>query len=90
MPVQIRILLLSVMTNSFGGATTTRLFDIDSNLDILAQQNPANDGTLVTIGPLTWNTTANAGLDIIRRSNRGNCRLRIGGWRKSGRKFRFV
>lgn len=56
-------------TNSFGGATTTALYDIDSNLDILAQQNPANAGTLSTIGPLTWNTSANAGLDIVRGSN---------------------
>ena len=56
-------------TNSFGGATMTALYDIDSNLDILAQQNPANAGTLLTVGGLTWNTTDNAGLDIIRGSN---------------------
>ena len=56
-------------TNSFGGATTTALFDIDSNLDILAQQNPANAGTLTTIGGLTWNTSANAGLDIFSGNN---------------------
>ncbi len=56
--------------NSFGGATTTRLFDIDSDLDILAQQNPANAGTLLTVGGLTWNTSADAGMDIIRGSNR--------------------
>lgn len=63
--------------NSFGGATTTRLFDIDSNLDILAQQNPANDGTLLTIGSLTWNTTSNAGMDIIRGSNRAIAALEL-------------
>lgn len=56
-------------TNSFGGATATALFDIDSNLDILAQQNPANNGTLTTIGGLTWNTSANAGLDITSGNN---------------------
>jgi hypothetical protein len=56
--------------NSFGGATSTRLFDIDSDLNILAQQNPANAGTLLTVGPLTWNTSSNAGMDIIRGSNR--------------------
>jgi Domain of unknown function (DUF4394) len=55
--------------NSFGGATTTALYDIDSNLDILAQQNPANSGTLSTIGGLSWNTSDNAGLDIMRGSN---------------------
>jgi hypothetical protein len=63
--------------NSFGGATTTRLFDIDSNLDILAQQNPANAGTLLTVGSLTWNTTANAGMDIIRGSNRAIAALEL-------------
>ncbi|MEZ5424765.1 MAG: DUF4394 domain-containing protein [Pyrinomonadaceae bacterium] len=63
--------------NSFGGATSTRLFDIDSDLDILAQQNPANAGTLLTVGPLTWNTSANAGFDIIRGSNRGLAALEL-------------
>ncbi len=77
-------------TNSFGGATSTALFDIDSNLDILAQQNPANAGTLLTIGSLTWNTTANAGMDIIRGSNHSSRLSRIGCRRKSGRKFWFV
>jgi hypothetical protein len=56
-------------TNSFGTATTTALYDIDSTLDILAQQNPANAGTLITVGGLTWNTTDNAGLDIVRGNN---------------------
>jgi hypothetical protein len=63
--------------NSFGGATATRLFDIDSDLDILARQNPANAGTLLTVGPLTWNTTANAGMDIIRGSNRAVAALEL-------------
>ena len=59
-------------TNSFNGAATTSLFDIDSNLDILAQQNPANNGTLLTVGGLTWNTTNNAGLDISSRQQYGD------------------
>ena len=56
-------------TNSFGGSTATALYDIDSNLDILAQQNPANAGTLQTIGGLTWNTSDNVGLDIFGGNN---------------------
>jgi hypothetical protein len=64
-------------TNSFSGATSTTLYDIDSNLDILAQQNPANAGTLSTVGPLTWNTTGNSGLDIVRGSNRALASLEL-------------
>ncbi len=67
--------------NSFGGAASTRLFDIDSNLNILAQQNPANAGTLLTVGSLTWNVSADAGMDIIRGSNRivAALNLNVGG-----------
>ncbi len=62
-------IVASGYTNSFAGTTSTTLYNIDSNLDILVSQNPPNDGTLNTIGDLTWNTTANAGLDIVRGSN---------------------
>jgi len=44
--------------------TTTTLFDIDSNLDILTTQNPANNGTLATIGTLGVNASDIAGFDI--------------------------
>ncbi|MBC7912409.1 MAG: DUF4394 domain-containing protein [Pyrinomonadaceae bacterium] len=50
--------------NNFNGATTTTLYDIDSNLDILVTQNPANNGTLQTVGALGVNTTDLAGFDI--------------------------
>jgi hypothetical protein len=39
-------------TNSFPGATTTTLFDIDDTTDGLAIQNPPNNGTLVAVGAL--------------------------------------
>ncbi len=52
-------------TNNFNGAATTTLYDIDSNLDILVTQNPANNGTLQTVGPLGVNTTELVGFDII-------------------------
>lgn len=51
-------------TNSFAGATATTLYDIDSNLGILAVQNPPNNGTLNTVGRLGVNVTGEAGLDI--------------------------
>ncbi len=37
-------------TNSFPGLTTTSLYDYDESLNILALQNPPNNGTLNTIG----------------------------------------
>ncbi len=55
--------------NSFGGSTTTTLYDIDSNLDILAIQNPPNNGTLNTVGSLGVNTTNQVGFDISTNGN---------------------
>ena len=55
-------------TNNFVGATTTTLYDIDSNLDILVTQNPPNSGTLNTVGPLGFNTSDLVGFDISRVS----------------------
>jgi hypothetical protein len=54
----------SAYTNNIAGATTTTLFNIDSNLDVLVTQNPPNNGTLNTIGPLGFNTTEQVGFDI--------------------------
>jgi hypothetical protein len=70
-------IVASGYTNSFAGATSTTLYNIDSNLDILVTQIPPNDGTLNTVGSLTWNTTANAGFDIVRGSNRGLAALEL-------------
>jgi hypothetical protein len=39
-------------TNSFAGATTTTLYDIDSSLGNLVTQLPPNNGTLNTVGSL--------------------------------------
>ncbi len=57
-------IVASAYTNNFGGATTTQLFDIDSNLDTLVLQNPPNSGVLNTVGPLGVNITGAAGFDI--------------------------
>lgn len=45
-------------------ATGTTLYDIDTNLDILASQLPPNDGTLNTIGSLNISVNQPAGFDI--------------------------
>src|SRR5574341_566073 len=59
-------------TNNFSGATTTSLYVIDSNLDILALQGSLggspvspNTGQLTTVGALGVNTTDQVGFDIV-------------------------
>ncbi len=56
-------------TNSFPGATTTTLYDIDYASDLLYMQNPANAGTLVNGMPLGINVSEGSGFDIGGRSN---------------------
>lgn len=51
-------------TNSFNGATTTTLFDIDSTRNIFATQNPPNSGTLNTSFALPVDTTEMVGFDV--------------------------
>src|SRR5215510_12350447 len=64
----------SAYTNNFSGATTTTLYGIDSNLDILVTQggpngNPSpNTGQLFTVGALGVDTTADVGFDIVNRT----------------------
>lgn len=48
-------------TNSFAGATTTTLYDLDAGNDILATQVPANNGTLQTVGPIGFNLATAGG-----------------------------
>jgi hypothetical protein len=59
----------SAYTNSFNGAATTTLYNIDSVLDVLLTQNPPNNGTLNTVGSLGFNTGENVGFDIVPFSN---------------------
>jgi hypothetical protein len=54
----------SAYSNNVNGAMTTTLYDIDSNLDILAIQNPPNNGTLNTVGAMGFNTSDLVGFDI--------------------------
>jgi hypothetical protein len=51
--------------NNRPGVATTRLFDIDAELDVLALQDPPNDGALVTVGPLGVDVGPRAGFDIV-------------------------
>lgn len=54
----------SAYENNVFGATTTTLYGIDSALNILVTQNPPNDGTLNTVGPLGVNPNGLLGFDI--------------------------
>jgi Domain of unknown function (DUF4394) len=44
---------------------TAQMFDLDTSLNILAQQNPPNDGRLKTIGALSVKFSPTVGLDIF-------------------------
>jgi hypothetical protein len=59
----------SAYTNSFAGAPSTVLYDIDSNLNILVIQNPPNSGQLHTVGPLGADFTGSVGFDISSSGN---------------------
>ena len=52
-------------TNSVAGATTTMLYGIDYQLDVLVTQNPANDGLLQTVGGLDVNFGSMVGFNIV-------------------------
>ncbi|GEM_PF-370926 len=69
----------SAYTNSFAGTTSTTLYNIDSNLDILVTQNPPNNGTLNTVGRLNVNTTQEVGFDIFAGNNTALASLIIDG-----------
>lgn len=51
-------------SNNFAGATSTTLYVVDSGLDILAIQNPPNNGVLNTVGALGADVTELGGFDI--------------------------
>ncbi len=69
----------SAYTNSFAGSTTTTFYDIDTNLDILVIQNPPNNGTLNTVGPLGVNASSVIGFDIRGETNEAFATLVVGG-----------
>ena len=52
-------------TNSFAGAGSTTLYDIDASLDTLAIQNPPNSGALTTVGNMGAHTSNITDMDIL-------------------------
>lgn len=50
--------------NDLDPNTATTLYDIDSTMDQVVIQSPANNGTLAATGKLTVDTTSNIGFDI--------------------------
>lgn len=58
-------LTAAAYTNSIAAAPTTKLFDIDADLDVLVLQEPPNDGTLMTVGGLGVDFGPFAGFEIV-------------------------
>lgn len=65
-------------TNSFAGATTTQLFDIDPMTDRLYLQSPPNDGGLQLVGDLGIDITAVGGFDIAAENDYGIASVQVG------------
>ena len=65
-------------TNNFAGATSTVLFDLDANTDMLYRQDPPNAGTLVSVGALGVNITGVNGFDIGGTSGTAYAVLTVG------------
>ncbi|MBX3379480.1 MAG: DUF4394 domain-containing protein [Phycisphaeraceae bacterium] len=51
-------------SNSYAGALTTTLYVLDTGLDVLAIQNPANGGQLMTVGSVGADLSDIGGFDI--------------------------
>lgn len=64
--------LAAAYSNSFPGVTTTTLYNLEGNTDILTIQNPPNDGTLTNVGTglvTGLDFSSFAGLDIAGGDN---------------------
>ena len=66
-------------TNSFASTTTTTLYVIDSQTNMLYMQNPPNAGTLVPVGALGVDVDADSGFDIGGSSGVAYGLLKVGG-----------
>jgi Domain of unknown function (DUF4394) len=66
-------------TNSFIGTTSTTLFDIDVDSDMLYIQSPPNDGLLTMPKPLGIDVSASSGFDIGGKSNNAWGIFNVGG-----------
>lgn len=65
--------------NDLDTATATTLFDLDTALDQVAVQAPANAGSLSPTGKLGVDAGSNAGFDITGKDNKGWATLSVGG-----------
>ncbi|MEO7362563.1 MAG: DUF4394 domain-containing protein [Gemmatimonadaceae bacterium] len=66
-------------TNSVAGVTSTVLFAIDFNRDVLTTLANPNDGILTTVGSLGVNTTGDVGFDIAGNNGTAYVTLTVGG-----------
>jgi hypothetical protein len=65
--------------NDLDANTATTLYDVDSTLDQVAIQSPANNGTLAATGKLTVDTTPAIGFDIY-STIRGGATVNVEGF----------
>ncbi|WP_295639838.1 DUF4394 domain-containing protein [uncultured Methylibium sp.] len=61
--------LAAAYANSFAGTTTTVLYDLEAASNVLAIQNPPNNGTLVDVGALGLDIAGSGGFDIAGGGN---------------------
>jgi hypothetical protein len=69
----------SAYENSVAGATATRLFGIDYDLDVLVLQNPPNAGGLQTVGKLGVNFAPIGGFDVFTDAQGNNMAFALSG-----------
>jgi hypothetical protein len=63
------MVLAAAYTNSFDGAASTMLFNLDAASDVLTLQAPPNDGSLTNVGALGIDISGMAGFDIAGGAN---------------------
>ncbi|MBC7847436.1 MAG: DUF4394 domain-containing protein [Flavobacterium sp.] len=66
-------------TNNFANTATTALFVIDYTTNMLYNQNPPNNGTLVPVGSLGIDVDSENGFDIGGSSNKAFALFKVGG-----------
>jgi hypothetical protein len=69
----------SAYSNAFSGATSTQLYNIEQLQDLLVLQDPANEGTLETVGELGVDFGDLGGFDIVASSESDNAAYAISG-----------
>ena len=67
----------SAYTNNFAGATTTVLYNLDYSTGQLLRQDPPNNGTVTSVGPLGVSFEGGNGFDITGTTNTAYALLRL-------------